>query len=357
MSWFKKNYHIVSLSGGALVLVGLGYFGFRGNQAVNEQFNADNPKRQNTVEVKGGDLADFLSKSIGEDTEIERRQIQSGRPVDLFTSVDLYTRENNHLEPLDLLTMDSPVHPPIDNQWWVDQRIDPSFSDSPQQDQDGDGFTNLEEFQAKTDPNDPGSYGELISKLEVVTVESDFWLLLFKSVLGKGYQFDFQFKGVGQRGQTNRIPASEAVQKGDSFFKRGVAKDRFVLKDIEAREEDGPTGRRPRDWAIVEDQRPNKKGKTYELQFNLPAAKRRESTQYDHTVTFSLNAINEAANHFKVEENEQFTLPHSGGSLKYTLVEVKLGPDRKPVAVVVQSGDNPAEIREIPVPAVNKASP
>ncbi len=350
MSWIKQNYHIAALGSSVLVLAGLGYLGFNNNQSVNEEFNANSPTPKEKVSVEGEELADYVASSIENLTPIERRATQAGRPVDLFTSVDLYTRGENLRELLDILRTDQPVHPPIENQWWVDHRLDPSFSDSPLQDPDGDGFTNLEEFEAQTDPNDSKSHGDLITKLEVVTVESDLWLLLFKSVLGKGYQFDLQFKAFGKRVQNNRIPASEAIKKGDSFFKREPGKDRFMLKDIEARQEDGPTGRRPRDWAIVEDLRPNKKGKTYELQFNLPAAKRRESTQHDHTVTFSLNAIGESGNQFKVEENGKFSLPNHGTDLKYTLIEVKLGDDRKPSSVVVQVGDDSTKIREIPVP-------
>jgi hypothetical protein len=43
MSWIKENYHIAALGGGALVLAGLGYLGYSGNQAVNATFNAPNP--------------------------------------------------------------------------------------------------------------------------------------------------------------------------------------------------------------------------------------------------------------------------------------------------------------------------
>jgi hypothetical protein len=335
--------------------VGLGYFGFSGNQAVNNEFNASNPPKKTNLEVPGPVILGDLITSLTKEEPVVRRATPKSRPVDLFTSVDLYTRGDNTKDLLDLLTMPEPVHSPIDNQWWVDHRIDPSFSDSPQKDQDGDGFTNLEEFTAKTDPNDVKSHGELITKLEVVTVESDMWLLLFKSVLGKGYQFDLQYRAFGGRVQTNRIPASEAVNEGDTFFKAEPGKDRFSLRKIEPREEDGPTGLRPRNWAIVEDLLPSKKGMTYELPFNLNAGQRRQATQYDHTVIFSLNAIGEASNKFKVEEKGTFSLPHGGEDLKYTLVEVKLGADFQPVAVVVQIGDDAEKTHEIPVPSAAPA--
>ncbi len=355
MSWIKENYHIASLGGGALVLVGLGYLGYGANQAENEAFDANSPPKKTNVTAKGGDVALGLTKSLTEVNPAVQQKMKTGRPVDLFTSVNLYTKDGRTSDLLDLLTMPDPVHPPIPNQWWVDHRIDPSYSDSPQRDQDGDGFTNLEEFTDKTDPNDAKDLGSLVNKLEVVTVESDMWLLLFKSVLGEGFQFDLLYKPFGGRSETNRIPASEAIAKGDTFFKEDPGKARFKLKDIEAREEDGPTGRRPRNWAIIEDLSEQKKGKTYELMFNLPPVQRPGSTQYDHNVVFRLNAIGEEGNQFKVEESGSFSLPGGGEEKSYKLIEVKLeapGPAvRKAVAVVVQyEVDGETKTREIPVP-------
>lgn len=355
MSWIKENYHIAALGGGALVLAGLGYLGYSANQAENEAFDANNPPKKTDVSSGGGENAKGLTASLTKVNPVEQQKMKSGRPVDLFTSVNLYTRDGRVDDLLDLLTMSEPVHPPIPNQWWVDHRIDPSYSDSPQRDQDGDGYTNLEEFEAKTDPNDPKSIGDLIEKLEVVSVESDMWLLLFKSVLGEGYQFDLLYKPFGGRAQTNRIPASDAIAKGDTFFKEDPGKDRFKLVDIEAREEDGPTGRRPRNWAIVEDLSEKKKGQKYELKFNLPAKERPLETQYDHTVIFRLNAIGEEGNQFKVTESGTFSLPAGGEEQTYKLVEVKLEPAgpavRKAESVVVQyEQDGETKTREISVP-------
>ena len=354
MSWIKENYHTVALGGGALVLVGLGYLGYSANQAENEAFNANSPPKKQDTTAKGYEIATGLTASITKSDPIVQQKTKAGRPVELFTSVNLYTKDGRTNDLLDLLLMEGPVHSPIPNQWWVDHRIDPSYSDSPQRDQDEDGFTNMEEFISKTDPNDAKSIGDLVEKLEVVTVESDIWLLLFKSVLGEGYQFDFQFKPFEGRVQTNRIPASEAIAKGDTFFSEDPGKARFKLKSVEAREEDGPTGRRPRNWAIIEDLSEGKKGKTYELMFNLPAAQRSLATQYDHTVTFRLNAIGEEGNQFKVKESGSFSIPAGGEGKDYKLIEVKLedpGPNvRKAVAIVVQyEVDGETKTREISV--------
>ena len=161
MSWIKENYHVAALGGGTLVLAGLGYLGYSGNQAVNETFSKLGTKQGKTTTAEGGEIAASVTKMVTEQDPVVHQKTSDGRPVNLFTSVDLYTKDGDKKKLLDLLKID-PVHPPIGNQWWVDNRIDPSYSDSPTMDQDSDGFTNKEEFLAKTDPNDPDDYGALV---------------------------------------------------------------------------------------------------------------------------------------------------------------------------------------------------
>lgn len=349
MSWIKENYHIAALGGGTLVLAGLGFLGFSGNQAVNDSFNAPNPNKGKTTSTPGGDVADSVFAMLTEENPIDHQKTPSGRPVDLFTSVDLYTKDGNKMKLLDLLKID-PVHPPIENQWWVDHRIDPSYSDSPMKDQDSDGFSNKEEFLAGTDPNDPEAYGKLIDKLEVVKVESDTWRLLFKTVLGKGYQFDYAFIPFGQRRPiTNRIPASQAIAVGDTFFPADPGKNRFKLLKVEERPFQGPAGQQMREWATIEDQNPSKNKNTFELPFNADAKQLREITFYDHRVTLRLNAIGEDGNNFILEESGTFALPASGADKNYKIIEVLLNSDRKPEDVVVEYKEG-EEVKTVKIP-------
>lgn len=348
MSWIKENYHIAALGGGALVLAGLGYLGYSGNQAVNEAFNAPNPPKGQTTATPGGDLADEVVALVTQPDPVIQRETPESRPVELFTSVNLYTKDGNTDELLDLLKI-PPVHPPIDNQWWVDHRIDPSYSDSPLQDQDGDGFANLEEFNEKTDPNDAKSFTGLINKLEVVKVESDAWRLLFKQVISSGFQFDFDFIPFGGRRVSNRIPAENSIKENDIFFPSDPGKGRFKLLAVEKREFVGPVGKQMKDWAIVEDQLPTKNKQKYELPFNASVVELRKLTFYDHRITFRLNAIGEEGNQFLVEENGSFSLPSGGEDKNFKIVEVKLGEDNKPSVVVVEDKDG--NKTEIPVPA------
>lgn len=194
-----------------------------------------------------------------------------------------------------------------------------------------------------------------LNSLEVMTVESDMWFVLFKSVLGERYQFDLLYRPYESRPQTNRIPASEAISKGDIFFKEDPGKGRFKLIDIEDRNQEGSNGSRPGKCAIVEDQSAHKKGRRYELRFNSPAYELQPSTQYDHTVVFNFNSGEEDENQFRVEENEAFSLPPGGEEKPYKVIEVKLEdpgpPVRKAIAVVIQyEAGGETKTREILVP-------
>lgn len=350
MSWIKENYHIAAVAGGALVLLGLGFTSYSNAQTTKDGFtNSGGQKKENTG-VDGSEIVAELETDLDEVNKLDAQKTPTGRPLNLFTSVDLYTEDGKHDELLDLLVIDKKVHPPIPNQWWVDHMIDPSWSDSPQRDQDGDGFTNEEEFTAKTDPNDPKSIGDLFDKLKVADVQSAMWLLEFNSVLGRGFQFNFKYRAEGGDLQTNRMGASDAIDTGDNFFKDGVGKDRFKLLSTEKKPVETSAGTRDVPFAMIEDLLPSKNGLTYELQFGLKQAELNETVKFDHTVTFYLDAIGEAGTKFEVVENGTFSLPSGGEEAIYQLTAVNLDKanNNEPVSVVVKRSSDGLE-KTIPV--------
>jgi len=344
MSWFKENYHVAALGGGVLVLAGLGYTSLSAKQAVVEEFATPISGQGKTTTVEGVEELQALDKSLEGSSSIALSKTATNRPVQLFTSVDLFVEDGKPNDLKDLLTMNEDVHPPIPNQWWVDNMLDPTWFDSPQRDKDGDGFTNLEEFEAKTDPNDDESYGDVITKLKVAEVKSTVWRLEFNSVLGKGFQFNLLFKEPGGPVQNNRMAANDAIEAGDFFFKEGVGKERFKLLKVEPRPMQTATGQRDVPFAIVEDQLENKKGDVYELQFGMKQAQLLKSTRYDHTVSFYLDAIGESGNKFDVVENGTFALPSSGADKNYKLTKVNLDSENKPESVEVQGPAGPITI-------------
>ena len=352
MSWIKSNYHIAALGGGVLVLGGLGFLGYSGNAEVNESLVPPAARKGNTTTVEGGELAASVIKMVEEKDELEQRQTTEGRPVNLFTSVDLYIREGQPNKLLDLLKM-PPVHPPIPNQWWVDHRLDLTYSDSPFMDPDGDGFNNREEYQAKTDPNDPSEVGDLISKLEVEEIQADLWRLEFRAKLSAGAQLRFFYKKHGGRQQTNDPGYGTPFAEGATVFPEEPGKDRFKLVKIETKKEQSSVGMIDRPYATFEDLRPNKKGQTYLLPEDPDRRKGElsKTTFADFTVVFRLNAVGQEGNSFKVEENGTFSLPPGKEEKTYKLAEVKLNEKKEPVAVVVEfTREGETKTIEIPAP-------
>lgn len=351
MSWIKSNYHIAALGGGVLVLVGIGYLGYSGNQKVNETLNTTPARKGDTVTADGKELAEKTKKMVTEPDPVVQRD-KEGRPVNLFTSVDLFVRPGQPDNLIDILK-ESPLHPPIPNQWWVDHEIDPTPGNAPILDADADGFTNLEEFKAGTDPQDPSSIGDLINKLEVVGMESDKWKLEFSGGSpSAGAEFTFGYLKYGGKVQRNKIPLTERVQPGSLFFDEDPGKERFKLVEIyEDEKEKTPTGQ-PQLYAKVEDQLENKEGKIYllALRARTPEQRARELNA-DHTVVFRLNAAGQENNPFKVQENGTFALPPGSGAEAYTLTEVESNLKGEVLSVIVEYlKDGEKQQIEIPVP-------
>lgn len=306
MSWFSKNYEKAALGGAVAVALGLAYTGWSKFGNVEQDFGAGlKGQGSNDTSVKDADL---IPKSLAS-LKLDRtwnQALDGDRPVDLFTGIPLFVSSAAPEKPIDLLK-DAPVHPPIPNVWWITNRLDPGFADSPGRDPDEDGFSNLEEFNSKTDPNDSKSVPSLIAKLMYVKDESLAW------VLRPGYGSDgaFPFNYQDTKGGINKTGAADMIVAGGLFFTKPPMLNRFKLLGSEVRKEMNKKINIEMEVTIVriEDQRPNKKGTVYELPSPLSEERRNEYLKYDRTAVFSLEALGLNGKEFKVEENMTFGLP------------------------------------------------
>jgi hypothetical protein len=314
MSWFAKNYEKAALGGSVAAALGLAFLGYSKLSGVEQDFGAGlKGQGNNNAAVRDADLIPKTLVSLKLD-RTWNQALDGDRPVDLFTGIPLFVSSLAPEKPIDLLK-DAPVHPPIPNTWWIENRLDPGFADSPNRDPDQDGFSNLEEFNAKTDPNSAKSIPSLIAKLMYVKDESLGW------VLRPGYGSDgsFPFNYQDTKGAVNKTGAADMIAPGGLFFAKGPMMNRFKLLGSEVRKELNKKINIEMDVTIVriEDQRPNKKGVTYEIPAPLSEERKNEHLKYDRTAIFSLEALGLNGKEFKVEENTKFALPPDSPKKNY----------------------------------------
>jgi hypothetical protein len=319
MSWISQNYEKAAVGGGLVIAAGLVFCGWSKLGGVEDDFSVSlKGAGGKETGVQGADLVSLAQSSLVQKHAWAQGDAD-GRPVDLFTSVPLFVQKEAPTKPVDLLK-DAPIHPPIPNTWWLEHRIDPGYADSPKRDPDADGFSNEEEFAAKTDPNNPKAHPQLVSKLSFVRDDSVQWLL----EPGFSSNGGFTFRYYDTKGQTNKAGALDIVKPGELFFKQGAAKERFKMLGSEERSEENPNthAMEVRTYVKIEDQRPNKKGKIYEIPNNIPDARKPNYNQFDRTAVLTLEALGQGGKEFKIEENTRFALPVDSADKKYLLKKV-----------------------------------
>jgi len=319
MSWISKNFEKAAVGVAILAAAGLAYAGWNKLNSVDVDFG-DVPKGNGPEDpsVKG---ADAVAKAISS-FSLERPWTQGddqGRPVDLFTGVALFVNKNDTKNPVDLIK-GTEVHPGIPNSWWIEHRIDPGFADSPQRDEDEDGFSNRDEFIAKTDPKKASEYPALITKLTFVGDESVKWVLR-PGFEAEGGSFTFNY---GDGKAANRVGAANPVAPGGIFFANDPAKGRFKLLGSEVREvmNEAIQSNVKVTFVRIEDQKPNKKGQVYEIPASFPTRDEAKHARFDRTAVFTLEALGLHGQEFKVEENTAFALPPGDGKKSYKVTEV-----------------------------------
>ncbi len=319
MSWLSQNYEKAALGGAAVIALGLAFLGYTKFSAVEQDYSfIPKGSGNNKPEVKDAEKVTHAAESLKAPRTLE--QAESGdRPVDLFTSVPLFISRNSPGKPVDPIR-DAPIHPPIPNSWWLQYRLDPGFADSPQRDADGDGFSNVEEFEAKTDPTDKTKYPSLIAKLKFVREEALVWILRpgFEVEGGFTFNYDDSAKAV------NKVGGANVVKPNETFFAEEPMKGRFKLLGSETRnvKNERTQTETATLFVRVEDQRPNKKGKIYDLPSQFPEAQRPNYRNFDRTAVLKLDALGQGSTEFKIEENTAFALPANAPKKDYLLKSV-----------------------------------
>jgi hypothetical protein len=76
------------------------------------------------------------------------------------------------------------VHPPVPNEWFEQFNLPIADGDVLDQDPDGDGFSNLDEWQGHTTPIDKNSHPDYVTRLKLKSFSEEPFRLMFSSSVG-----------------------------------------------------------------------------------------------------------------------------------------------------------------------------
>ena len=128
-------------------------------------------------------------------------------------------------------------HDGLPNDWEVKYALNPNDASDAAKDADKDGFTNLEEFEAQTDPQDPKSHPDYLDYVSVQGAPRQTFLpFYFKSAMplpGNTYRLTFQRLDTKSKfDSTYQVKVGDPVKSTDGKIDTGyVAKSYSVSKE------------------------------------------------------------------------------------------------------------------------------
>lgn len=353
MSKLPKNFEKILLGVAGVAAIGFIAMGFMKSSAVETEFSHTlKGSGKSDPSIPEAEATAKATNSLTSNRVFEPGEDSKGRPVNLFVGISLFSDKNNPTKPVDPREGE-PVHPPIPNNWWLESGADMTYANSPSRDDDSDGFSNLEEYEAKTNPVDPQSVPALINKLAYVKDESTKWYVKF------GFESEGKwgprFEGLTHTGTAlkNRVSPLEMLNQGDIFFKDGVMAGRFKFIGITTREVKSEATNYSKTVKVAEyeDQKENKKGIKYESEEGLPDAELDNKAYHDRTAILDLRAIGYEGKEFKVEERTNFALPSDAPEKKYYLKKVT------PQSIEVEYDDGSGEKKTVEIPKGGTVAP
>jgi hypothetical protein len=103
------------------------------------------------------------------------------------------------------------VHPPVPNDWFEKYGLPIQDADVLDQDADGDGFTNLDEWQGGTDPTDKNSHPGYLTKLHLVSATEEPFPFIFSSRVGG----TFGLNSIDQSQPTQFLKIGDVIRGTD----------------------------------------------------------------------------------------------------------------------------------------------
>ncbi|HEY5814466.1 MAG TPA: Amuc_1099 family pilus-like system protein [Terrimicrobiaceae bacterium] len=194
MDWLRNNYEKAILIVASLVL--LACCGLIISQALSfsERFAGRDSSQapNNTIKALPADL---LRTAL---EKVKAPQNWLGHDGSLLVSRPYVLIDGTLVDPLE---GNKNLHEPIKNSWLIKYDLPYWESDIKQQDADADGFSNLEEYLAGSDPRDKNSVPPFYTKLRLVRFISKPFRLIFTGTPDDGQTFTINTKDRGTKTQ------------------------------------------------------------------------------------------------------------------------------------------------------------
>ena len=174
MDWLQKNYERVVLIAGVAILLVSAFCIFQRAIGFQSQFadlQSHPTQRRASPPGKAKEAEDALQKLR------QPPQWTFGGRSGLFVPEKHFIGANG----LPATLQSANVHPPVPNEWLEQFGLPIADADVLEQDPDGDGFTNLDEWKGHTNPTDKNSRPDYVVALKLKSVRDEPFRLLFSS--------------------------------------------------------------------------------------------------------------------------------------------------------------------------------
>jgi hypothetical protein len=198
MNWVKEKYDILILAIATLLLVSNAGWIVMSRiepEAVQASFTAPKDNAIPPVNLDAVRQASALADSPSKwkaPTDLPAGSAERGS---LLVSRRYLLKDGKLIDPL--AEGSDQLHPPLTNDWLLANGLDYTDMNIKEKDSDGDGFSNLEEFEKKTNPNDPKDAPASFNKLKLVGFKPVPFRLEFKGdPSGEGKEFQINLKDL-----------------------------------------------------------------------------------------------------------------------------------------------------------------
>ena len=174
MDWVRKNYERIALAAATAILLFSGIWIFHRATHFKEQFAATQSPPPRLPAAPPG-------KATAVETAVQ--QLQQPPRWTFSGRSGLFVPEKHFIgadgQPATLHTTE--VHPPVPNEWFEQFGLPIADGDVLEQDPDGDGFTNFDEWEGHTNPTDRNSHPDYVTKLKLKSFTQEPFRFVFAS--------------------------------------------------------------------------------------------------------------------------------------------------------------------------------